>query len=152
MTSGSVRPCPTSVTRMTVNVRKTTSSRPGTGRRNRSRRAARARRERDRAAHPRPREEHRAARVGHPAHDPLRRVVDDEHPRESQQDHRQADERGVAEEPGDRDVVERVDDHGELEPDEDEQERVEEVLDDLPDGERLQPTCALVSSGVCQPR
>ena len=96
-------------------------------------------RERDRAAHPGPGEEHGAAPVRHPPRDPLRRVEHGEDPREAQDDHGEADERRVAEEPRRGHVAERVDDDRELEADEHEQERVQEVLDDLPHRDALQP-------------
>ena len=95
-------------------------------------------RERHRTAHAGPREERRAPPVRHPARDPLRQVQNCEHPREAHGDHREADERGVAEELRRRDVLERVHDDGKLQPDEHEQEGVEEVLDDLPHSHPLQ--------------
>ena len=140
MTSGSVSPCPTSVARITANVRKTIRSRPGNGvaavRLERQRQRGR---ERHGAAHSGPGDEDGAAPVGHPPDDPLRRVQHREDPREAQDDHREAHERGVAEEPRRGDALQRVEDDRELEADEHEEERVEEVLDDLPDGERLKP-------------
>ena len=63
---------------------------------------------------------------------------DDEDPGDAKHDHGRADESGVPQQLRRRDVVERIDDDRELKADEDEEERVEEVLDDLPDGDSLQ--------------
>ena len=125
---------------MTAKVRKTIRSRPGNGVAGVGlERQREGGRERHGAAHPRPGDEDGSARVGHPPDEPLRGVEHHEDPREAEGDHRQADEHGVAEEPRGGHAVERVEDHGQLQADEHEEERVEEVLDDLPDGERLEP-------------
>ena len=63
----------------------------------------------------------------------------DEHPGEAQEDHGQAHEDGVAEEPQCGHVSERVEDDRKLEADEHEQERVQQVLDDLPHCAPLEP-------------
>src|SRR6185436_19846378 len=97
------------------------------------------RRERNGAAHPGPGEEDAAAPARHAAREPLRRLQDHEDPREAHGDDREADKRRVPDQRSRRDAFERVHDDGELEPDQDEEERVQEVLHDLPHGDGLQP-------------
>ena len=69
--------------------------------------------------------------------DALRQVDREEDPEEPEHDDGAAHERGVPEEPTRRNVPEGVEHDGELEPDEDEEEGVQEVLDDPPDGDPL---------------
>ena len=92
----------------------------------------------DRATHPGPGEENGSAPVRHPSRDPLRRVEHREHPHEAEDDHGEADECRVADETRCGHVAERVDDDRELEADEHEQERVQQVLDDLPHCDALE--------------
>ena len=65
-------------------------------------------------------------------------MEDDEDPGEAHDDHREAHQRGVAEESRSGNVAERVENHGQLQADEDEEERVQRVLDDLPDRKPLE--------------
>ena len=80
------------------------------------------------------------------------RVQHRKHPRKAQADHRDAHERGIAEEPHTGDVAEGVDDDRQLQADQHEEEGVQHVLDDLPDRQTLQANLGGGQLGVCQPR
>lgn len=60
-------------------------------------------------------------------------------PDESDDDHGEADERGVAEKGRDGDVPERIEHDRQLQPDRDEEERVQQVQHDLPHRGALEP-------------
>ena len=68
--------------------------------------------ERQRAPHARPREKDGALPARHPSRDPFRSLKHRKDPGETQNDHRQAHERRVAEKPRAGDVAECVDDDG----------------------------------------
>ena len=138
MTNGRVSPCPTSVARITEKVRKRIRSRPGKARRRPSRAGARGRLPARPRHASRPRRGRRRRASSTSVRDPLRRVEHREHPREAESDHGEADECCVADETRCGHVAERVDDDRELEADEHEQERIQQVLDDLPHGDALE--------------
>ena len=143
---GSVRPCPTTVTRISAKVMNWISSRPGSGspasvfERQRQRRG-----QRDRAAHARPAADDaeapaRAARAlrGAPVERPDERR-DDEVPQEADRDHRRADRGRVADHLARRQAAEAVDDRRQLQADQDEEGGVEQEGEDRPHPVGLHP-------------
>ena len=160
ISAGSVSPWPTTVTRISAKVMNRIRSRSGSGRAGVGLERQRQRGgERDRAAHPRP-GRHDPLRAAHPPlalrGPPIERpdqVGHREHPGEARADHGGADERGVADHLAGAVAVEPVDDHRQLQPDQDEQGGVEEEDEDLPDrGSPAGRVWGEISSGARQPR